>query len=68
MRPIHPDTLHWMPGGWVRDHAQLDTGLGEDPGGEMVRCQARLCGTIRARTGWTSGGCPDGYEEPVDKS
>lgn len=48
--------------------AQLDVGLGEDPGGEMVRCQVGLCGAIRSRTGWASGGCPDGCEEPVDKS
>lgn len=38
MRPVHPETV-------------LDKGLGEDPGGEMVGCQAGLCGAIGSGTG-----------------
>lgn len=65
MRPIHTETLHWTLGGWSGTEAQLDMGLGENPGGDMMGCQIGLRGAIGSRTGVQ--GVFWGHEEPADK-
>lgn len=50
MRPIHPETLHWTLGGWVRDQGPARYGVCRGPrwGNGGV---SGLCGTIGSRTG-----------------
>lgn len=51
MRPSHPETLHWTPGGWARDQGPAGHGRGV----EMVGCQVGLGGMIGSRAGVQEG-------------